>query len=94
MGHHHSARTVYITLRHKFGAEDYSAVMVIEACLQQLKCLSTRGGVHFADFITTWCTSVNQMEAAGFLSGICQLLSILADGLPHNTVTFINLYDN
>ena len=34
------------------------------------------------------------MEAAGFLPGICQLLSILADGLPHNTVAFVNLYDS
>ena len=36
----------------------------------------------------------NQMEAAGFLLGPCQLLSIFTDGLPHNTVAFINLYDN
>ena len=34
------------------------------------------------------------MEAAGFLPGIRQLLSTLADGLPQNTVAFINLYDN
>jgi hypothetical protein len=34
------------------------------------------------------------MEAAGFLPGIRQLLSILADGLPHSTVAFINLYNN
>jgi hypothetical protein len=34
------------------------------------------------------------MEAAGFLPGPRQLLSIFADGLPHNTVAFINLYDN
>ena len=41
-----------------------------------------------------WRTSLNQMEAAGFLPGLRQLLSIFADGLPHNTVAFVNLYDN
>src|ERR1700678_1685216 len=94
MGHRRSARAVYTTLRHQFGAGDYSAVMVIEARLRQLKCLPTRGGVRTTDFISIWRTSVNQMEAAGFLPGIRQLLSILADGLPQNTVAFINLYDN
>lgn len=89
-----SARIVYTTLHHQFGAGDYSAVMVIEARLRQLKCLPMRGGVCVADFVTTWHISINQMEAAGFLPGIHQLLSILADGLPHNTVAFINLYDN
>jgi hypothetical protein len=34
------------------------------------------------------------MEAAGFLPGTRQLLSILADGLPHSTVAFVNLYDH
>lgn len=34
------------------------------------------------------------MEAAGFLPGTHQLLSIFADGLPTNTVSFINFYDN
>ena len=33
------------------------------------------------------------MEAAGFLPGIRQLLSIFVDGLPTNTVAFINLYN-
>jgi hypothetical protein len=94
MGHRRSARTVYTTLRHQFGAGDYSAVMVIEARLRQLRCLPTRGGVRITEFITTWRISINQMEAAGFLPGIRQLLSILADGLPHNTVAFVNLYDN
>jgi hypothetical protein len=68
--------------------------MVIEARLRQLRCLPTRGGVRIADFVTTWCTSLNQMEAAGFLPGIRQLLSILADGLPQSTVAYINLYDS
>lgn len=36
MGHRRSARLVYTTLRHQYGAGDYSAVMVIEACLRQL----------------------------------------------------------
>jgi hypothetical protein len=94
MGHRRSSRTVYHILRHQFGAGDYSAVMVIEARLQQLKCLPARGGVRITDFITTWRISVNQMEAAGFLPGTRQLLSIFADGLPHHTVAFINLYDN
>ena len=34
------------------------------------------------------------MEAAGFLPGLWQLLSMFADGLPNNTVAFINLYDS
>jgi hypothetical protein len=34
------------------------------------------------------------MEAARFLPGTRQLLSILADGLPHSTAAFINLYDS
>ena len=33
------------------------------------------------------------MEAAGFLPGTRHLLAIFADGLPNNTVAFINLYD-
>ena len=94
MGHCCSAWTVYITLHHQFGAGDYSAVMVIEAQLRQLKCLPMRGSVRITDFVTTWCISINQMEAAGFLPGTRQLLSILADGLPHNTIAFINLYDH
>jgi hypothetical protein len=94
MGQRRSARTVYLTLRHQYGAGDYSAVMVIEARLRQLKCLPARGGVRVQDFITTWRISINQMEAAGFLPGIRQLLAIFADGLPNNTVAFINLYDN
>src|ERR1700678_1970810 len=93
LGHRRSARVVYNTLRHQFGAGDYSAVMVIEGRLRQLRCLPTRGGVRIADFISVWRTSLNQMDAAGFLPGIRQLLSILADGLPHSTVAFINLYD-
>ena len=94
MGQRRSARTVYLTLRHQYGAGDYSAVMVIEARLCQLECLPTRGAVRVADFISTWRVSINQMEAAGFLPGSRQLLSIFADGLPNNTVAFINLYDN
>src|SRR6202522_3275888 len=94
MGHRRSSRTVYATLRHQFGAVDYSAVMLIEARLRQLRCLPTRGGVRVTDFIATWRTSVNQMDAAGFLPGPRQLLTIFADGLPHHTVTFINLYDS
>ena len=73
---------------------DYSAVMVIEARLRQLKCLPACGGVRTADFISTWRASINQMEAAGFLPGLRQLLSMFADGLPNNTVAFINLYDS
>ena len=68
--------------------------MVIEARLRQLKCLPTRGGVRLSDFITIWRTSLNQMEAAGFLPGPRQLLTVFADGLPQNTVAFVNLYDN
>jgi hypothetical protein len=94
MGQRRSARTVYLTHRHQYGAGDYSAVMVIEARLHQLRCLPMRGGVHVADFISTWHVSINQMEAAGFLPGLRQLLSIFADGLPNNTVAFINLYNN
>ena len=85
---------VYFTLRHQYGAGDYSAMMIIEARLRQLKCLPTRGGVRFTEFITTWQTSLNSMEAAGFLPGPRQLLFIFADGLPQNTVAFVNLYDN
>ena len=85
---------MYLTLCHQYGAGDYSAVMDIEAHLRQLKCLPTRGGVRLADFITTWRTSLNQMEAAGFLPSPRQLLLIFADGLPQSTVAFVNLYDN
>ena len=94
MGQRRSARTVYFTLRHQYGAGDYSSMMIIEACLRQLRCLPSRGGVRVGDFINTWRVSVNQMEAAGFLPGPRQLLSIFADGLPNNTVAFINLYDS
>jgi hypothetical protein len=94
MGQRRSARNVYFTLRHQYGAGDYSAVMVIEARLRQLKCLPARGGVRVTDFITTWRVSYNQMEAAGFLPGTRQLLAIFADGLPNNTVSFVNLYDH
>ena len=94
MGHRRSARTIYLTLRHQYGAGDYSAVMLIEARLRQLRCLLSRGGVRIMDFITTWRISINQMEAAGFLPGTRHLLTIFADGLPNHTVAFINLYDN
>jgi hypothetical protein len=94
MGQRRSARTVYLTLRHQYGSGDYLAVMVIEARLRQLRCLPTRGGVRVTDFIGTWRVSINQMEAAGFLPSLRQLLSIFADGLPNNTVAFINLYDD
>ena len=94
MGQRRSARTIYVTLRHQFGAGDYSAVMVIEARLRQLRCLPARGGIRLSEFITVWRTSINQMDAAGFLPGPRQLLTIFADGLPQNTVAFVNLYDN
>src|SRR5271168_4701680 len=94
MGQRRSARTVYLTLWHQYGAGDYSAVMVIEARLRQLRCLPTRGGTRVPDFISTWRVSINQMEAAGFLPGSRQLLSMFADGLPTNTVAFVNLYDS
>ena len=94
LGHRRSARTVYITLRHHFGAGDYSTVMVIEARLRQLRCLPTHRGVCVTDFITTWRISINQMKAAGFLPGTRQLLSIFVDGLPNHTVAFINLYND
>ena len=94
MGQRRSARAVYFNLRHQFGAGDYSAVMIIEAKLRQLWCLSAHGGVRVSEFITTWHISFNQMEAAGFLPGIRQLLVIFADGLPNNTVAFVNLHDS
>src|ERR1700678_2008231 len=50
MGQRRSARTVYHTLRHQYGAGDYSAVMVIEARLRQLRCLPTRGGTRVQYF--------------------------------------------
>ena len=59
-----------------------------------LKCLPTRGGVRVSEFIATWHVSVNQMEAAGFLPSTRQLLTIFTDGLPNNTVAFVNLYDD
>ena len=95
MGECRSARTVYLTLRHQYGAGDYSAVMVIKAKLRQLRCLPARGGVCVTNcnFITTWRISINQMEAAGFLPGIQHILAIFADGLPNTTIAFINLYD-
>ena len=62
MGQCQSSRTVYVTLRHQFGAGDYSAVMLIKAHLHQLKCLPASGGVHVADVITTWCISVNHVK--------------------------------
>ena len=68
--------------------------MVIKARLRQLKCLPARSGVRLTEFITTWRTSINQMDAAGFLLSPRQLLSVFADGLPQNTVAFVNLYDN
>ena len=94
MGHRRSARAVYHTLRHQYGAGYYSTVMVVEAKLRQLRCLPARGGVRVSNFITMWRISINQMEAAGFLPGTRQLLAIFADGLPNNTVAFINLYDS
>jgi hypothetical protein len=80
MGQRRSARSVYLTLHHQYGAGDYSAVMLIEAHLHRLRCLPTRGGVCILEFISTWCISINQMEAAGFLLGTRQLLSIFAEG--------------
>ena len=90
MGERRSAQTVHLTLRHQYGAGDYSAVMVIKA---KLRCLPACGGVRVTDFITTWRISINQMEVAGFLPGIWHILAIFADGIPNNTVAFINLYD-
>jgi hypothetical protein len=73
MGQRRSARTVYLTLRHQFGAGDYSAVMVIEARLRQLKCLPTRGGVHITEFITTWRTiKWKQQDFYQGLDNCCQ----------------------
>ena len=93
MGQRRSSRTVYLTLHYQYGAGDYSAVMVIEARLRNLKCLPTRGGVRLTDFITTWRTSLNQMDAAGYPPSPRQILTIFADGLPQHSVAFVNLYD-
>jgi hypothetical protein len=94
LGQRRSARDVYLTLRYHYGAGDYSAVMVIEARLRQMKCLPHRGGVRITEFINTWRISYNQMEAAGYLPGARHLLTMFADGLPTNTVSFIHLHDN
>ena len=69
------------------------AVMVIEVQLCQLCCPPSHGGVRILEFINTWHTTLSQMEATGFLPGIRQLLSTFADGLPNNTVAFVNHYD-
>ena len=89
-----SARDVYQTLRNNYGAGDYSAVMIIEAKLRQLRCLPTRGGVRVSDYVATWRTAFNQMDAAGHLPSKRQLLAMFVDGLPTNAVPFITLYDN
>ena len=88
-----ASAAVYLTLHYQYGAGDYSAVMVIEARLRNLKCLPTRGGVRLTDFITTWRTSLNQMDAAGYPPSPLQILTIFADGLPQHSVAFVNLYD-
>ena len=89
-----SARDVYQTLRNNYGAGDYSAVMVIEARLRQLRCLPMRGGVRVPDYVSTWRTGYNQMEAAGHLPSERQLLAMFVDGLPTNAVPYVTLYDN
>ena len=89
-----SSRDVYNSLRNNYGAGDYSAVMVIETKLRQLRCLPTRGGVRVTDYVATWRTSFNQMEAAGHLPSQRQLLTMFVDGLPTNSVSFITLYNN
>jgi Reverse transcriptase (RNA-dependent DNA polymerase) len=89
-----SARDVYRALRSNYGAGDYSAVMIIETKLRQLRCLPTRGGVRVNDYVATWRTAYNQMEAAGHLPSERQLLAMFVDGLPTNSVSFITLYDN
>jgi Reverse transcriptase (RNA-dependent DNA polymerase) len=89
-----SARDIYRTLWNNYGAGDYSAVMIIEAKLRQLCCLPTRGGVKVPDYVATWRTAHNQMEAAGYLPSKRQLLAMFVDGLPTNSVSFVTLYDN
>ena len=83
-----SAREIYRTLRTNYGAGDYSAVMIIEAKLRQLRCLPTCGGVQVSDFVATWRTGYNQMEAAGHLPSERQLLAMFVDGLPTNAVSY------
>lgn len=68
--------------------------MVIEAWLHQLKCLPNRGGVRITEFVNIWQVSYNQMEAVCYLPGARHLLTLLADGLLTNTVSFINLFNN
>lgn len=51
MGQQCSGREVYFTLRHQFGAGDYSTVMVIEARLHQLRCLPACGSVQVVDLV-------------------------------------------
>ena len=89
-----SARDVYQSLRNNYGAGDYSAVMIIEAKLRQLRCLPTRGGVRVTDYVAAWRTGYNQMEAAGHLPSERQLLAMFVDGLPSNAVSFVTLYAN
>ena len=89
-----SARDIYQTLRSNYGAGDYSAVMVIEAKLRQLRCLPTRGGVRVPDYVATWRTGFNQMEAAGHLPSERQILAMFVDGLPTNAVPYVTLSDN
>lgn len=93
MGLRRSAQVVYTTLKNNYGAGDYSAVMAIEACLRRLRCLPTRGGVRIPEYISIWRSSYNQMEAAGYPPSSRQALTMFADSLPTNTVSFVNLHD-
>jgi hypothetical protein len=93
LGLRRSARVAYTTLKNNYGAGDYSAVMSIEARLRRLRCLPARGGVRIPEYVSIWRSSYNQMEAAGYPPSSRQALTMFADGLPTNTVSFINLHD-
>jgi hypothetical protein len=93
LGLRRSARVAYTTLKNNYGAGDYSAVMSIEARLRRLRCLPARGGVRVPEYISTWRSSYNQMEAAGYPPSSRQALTMFADGLLTNTVSFVNLHD-
>ena len=75
--------------------ESHKKTFVIHYYIIYLSHRDWRQVYHVPEFINIWCVSINQMEASRFLlPGNRQLLSIFADGLPNNTVAFINLYDN
>lgn len=52
-----------------------------------------QGGVKVSDYVATWRTAYNQIEA-GYLPGECQLLAMFVNGLPMNSILFVTLYDN